>query len=75
MHAMWLSRVFHRYFVAIEETKVHLDVLGLPAERITVSGIPVDPSFANPVDRMEIRYQNHLDPKRRRCWYRPGRWG
>jgi processive 1,2-diacylglycerol beta-glucosyltransferase len=62
MHAMWLSRVFHRYFVAIEETKVHLDVLGLPPERVTVSGIPVDPSFAMPVNRAEIRYQNHLDP-------------
>jgi processive 1,2-diacylglycerol beta-glucosyltransferase len=64
MHSMWLSRVFHRYFVAIEETKVHLDVLGLPPERITVSGIPVDPSFANPIDRAEIRYQNHLDPNK-----------
>ncbi len=62
MHAMWLSRVFHRYFVAIEETKAHLEALGLPPERITVSGIPVDPSFAEPVDRAEIRYQNHLDP-------------
>jgi processive 1,2-diacylglycerol beta-glucosyltransferase len=64
MHAMWLSRVFHRYFVAIEETKVHLEVLGLPSERITVSGIPVDPSFATPIDRAEIRYQNHLDPNK-----------
>ena len=62
MHAMWLSRVFHRYFVAIEETKVHLEELGLPPERVTVSGIPVDPSFAEPVDRAEIRYRNHLDP-------------
>src|SRR5438067_1378161 len=48
MHAMWLSRVFHRYFVAIEETKVHLENLGLPSERITVSGIPIDPIFAEP---------------------------
>jgi processive 1,2-diacylglycerol beta-glucosyltransferase len=62
MHAMWLSRVFHRYFVAIDETKAHLEVLGLPPERVTVSGIPVDPSFAEPVDRAEIRYRNHLDP-------------
>jgi processive 1,2-diacylglycerol beta-glucosyltransferase len=64
MHAMWLSRVFHRYFVAIEETKAHLEVLGLPPDRITVSGIPVDPSFATPIDRAEIRYQNHLDPNK-----------
>lgn len=62
MHAMWLSRVFHRYFVAIQETKVHLDVLGLPPERVTVSGIPIDPCFAEPVDRRELRYQHHLDP-------------
>ena len=40
MHAMWLSRVFHRYFVAIEETKVHLSVLGLPPERVTVFTTP-----------------------------------
>jgi processive 1,2-diacylglycerol beta-glucosyltransferase len=64
MHAMWLSRVFHRYFVAIEETRAHLEALGLPPERITVSGIPVDPSFATPVDRAEIRYRNHLDPEK-----------
>ena len=44
-HAMWLSRTFHRYFVAIEETKIHLQKLGLPEERITISGIPIDPAF------------------------------
>src|SRR5215212_1771512 len=44
-HAMWLSRAFHRYFVALEETKAHLQALGLPPERITVSGIPIDPVF------------------------------
>ncbi len=49
-HAMWLSRTFHRYFVAIEETRVHLETLGLPRERITVSGIPIDPIFGQPVD-------------------------
>src|SRR4051812_45139502 len=45
-HAMWLSRLFHRYFVAIDETKAHLEALGLPGARITVSGIPIDPVFA-----------------------------
>jgi len=40
-HAMWLSRTFHRFFVALDETKAHLEALGLPSERITVSGIPI----------------------------------
>ena len=54
-HAMWLTRVFNRYFVAIDETKAHLEALGLPAERITVSGIPIDPIFAEPIDRAAVR--------------------
>ena len=62
MHAMWLSRVFHRYFVAIEETKVHLEMLGLPPDRVTVSGIPVDPAFEQPVDRAAVRVQHGLHP-------------
>src|ERR1700731_1208876 len=63
-HAMWLSRVFHRYFVAIEETKAHLGELGLPKDRITVSGIPIDPEFATPIDRVATRMEYGLHPKR-----------
>lgn len=63
-HAMWLSRMFHRYFVAIEETKAHLEELGLPKERITVSGIPIDPEFAKPIDRINVRSQFGLHPHR-----------
>jgi processive 1,2-diacylglycerol beta-glucosyltransferase len=59
---MWLSRLFHRYFVAIEETKVHLEALGLPPERITVSGIPIDPIFAQPQDRAALRTGYGLKP-------------
>jgi processive 1,2-diacylglycerol beta-glucosyltransferase len=62
MHAMWLSRIFHRYFVAIQETKAHLEALGLPGERITVSGIPIDPVFERPVDRALVRASYGLDP-------------
>ncbi|MDB6172656.1 MAG: Monogalactosyldiacylglycerol synthase [Chthoniobacteraceae bacterium] len=61
-HAMWLSRLFHRYFVAIDETKAHMEALGLPSERITVAGIPIDPVFAQPVDRIQTRISFGLDP-------------
>lgn len=63
-HAMWLSRIFHHYFVAIEETKVHLEVLGLPGNRITVSGIPIDPVFLEQVDRAAVRQSYGLQPDR-----------
>jgi processive 1,2-diacylglycerol beta-glucosyltransferase len=54
-HAMWLSRIFHRYFLALDETKAHLEALGLPADRVTATGIPIDPIFAQPVDRNAVR--------------------
>jgi processive 1,2-diacylglycerol beta-glucosyltransferase len=57
VHAMWLCRTFHRYFVALEESKVHLEVLGLPGDHITVSGIPIDPAFGQVGDRDEMRRQ------------------
>jgi processive 1,2-diacylglycerol beta-glucosyltransferase len=63
-HAMWLSRTFHRYFVALEETKVHLQKLGLPGERITISGIPIDPIFLkqSTEDQALVRTELGLDP-------------
>jgi processive 1,2-diacylglycerol beta-glucosyltransferase len=64
MHAMWLSRVFHRYFVAIDETRAHLEALGLPRERITVSGIPIDPVFAEPVNRAAAFAEYGLDAEK-----------
>jgi processive 1,2-diacylglycerol beta-glucosyltransferase len=63
-HAMWLSRMFQRYFVALDETKAHLEALGLPAERITVSGIPIDPIFAEPVDRPTTRAAYGMHPEK-----------
>jgi len=75
MHAMWLSRTFHRYFVALEETKAHLQALGLPADRITVSGIPVDPIFAEPVNRLELRRSLGLDPDRFTLLFSAGAYG
>jgi processive 1,2-diacylglycerol beta-glucosyltransferase len=58
---MWLSRLFHRYFVALDETKAHLEALGLPAQRITVTGIPIDPIFSLPIDRAATRRTYGLD--------------
>ena len=61
-HAMWLSRSFHRYFVAIDETKAYLQMLGIPTDRITVSGIPIDPVFDKPIDRTQECASLGLDP-------------
>jgi processive 1,2-diacylglycerol beta-glucosyltransferase len=62
VHAMWLCRTFHRYFVALDEAKIHLQVLGLPGDNVTVSGIPIDPVFAEPAaDRATLRAEAGFD--------------
>ena len=63
-HAMWLYRGVDWYFVAREEMKAHLAALGVPPETIHVTGIPVHPRFASPLDRKEARRRLGLDPSR-----------
>ena len=61
-HAMWLYRGVDWYFVACEETKVHLAALGIPPETIHVTGIPIDPVFAKAKPKRETRETIGLDP-------------
>jgi processive 1,2-diacylglycerol beta-glucosyltransferase len=75
VHAMWLSRTFHRYFVAIEETKIHLEALGIPGERVTVSGIPTDPAFSEPADPAALKRAWGLDPRCPTLLFSAGAYG
>lgn len=61
-HAMWLSLAFQRYFVALNETRASLESLGLPSDRVTVSGIPIDPAFSVPINRLEECRRLSLEP-------------
>lgn len=61
IHALWLCRNFERYFVAIDEGKYFLESLGFPAEKITTSGIPIDPKFATDKPKAEMRAKFGLD--------------
>jgi processive 1,2-diacylglycerol beta-glucosyltransferase len=64
VHAMWLVHHYEQYFVAIEEARVYLEALGIPAQKITVSGIPIDPVFARHKDKQEMRAKHGLAPDR-----------
>ena len=61
VHAMWLCHHAEQYFVALEETKVHLRALGVPESLVTISGIPIDPVFAKHKDKRAMRRQHGLD--------------
>ena len=60
-HALWLCHYYERYFVALDETKVHLAKLGIPANKITVSGIPIDPIFAEIKGKPAMREKHGLE--------------
>src|SRR5439155_309696 len=53
--AMWLCHHFEHYFVAIDETREHLVRLGIPGGKVTASGIPIDPVFAEAKDKRAMR--------------------
>src|SRR5438477_5393667 len=61
VHAMWLCRTVDRYYVAIEEAAEYLARIGVPREKLRVTGIPIDPLFAAPIDRADARKQLGLD--------------
>ncbi|MCA1814933.1 MAG: glycosyltransferase [Acidobacteria bacterium] len=60
VHAMWLCHHYEQYFVALDETRAHLERLGVPAEKITVTGIPIDPVFAAEKGKREMRDRHGL---------------
>jgi len=62
VHAMWLVKTVDRYFVAMEEAAEYLAGIGVEREKIRITGIPVDPLFATPLDRVEARRSLQLDP-------------
>ncbi|HET6892520.1 MAG TPA: glycosyltransferase [Pyrinomonadaceae bacterium] len=64
VHAMWLCHHYEQYFVAIDEARAYLEALGIPPQKITVSGIPIDPVFAVAKDKNEMRLKHGLEPDR-----------
>jgi processive 1,2-diacylglycerol beta-glucosyltransferase len=61
VHAMWLCRTVDRYYVAIDEAAEYLAKIGVPREKLRVTGIPIDPLFAVPLSRVEARKKLGLD--------------
>ncbi len=63
-HAMWLCHHYEQYFVALDETRVHLEKIGIAPEKITVSGIPIDPIFAEQKDKFAMREKYGLNAQK-----------
>ncbi len=75
VHAMWLCRTVDRYCVAVDEAAEYLARLGVPREALRVTGIPIDPVFAEPKNRREARRRLGLDPDRTTLLVSAGGYG
>jgi processive 1,2-diacylglycerol beta-glucosyltransferase len=55
VHALWLCRTVDRYYVAMQESLEYLANIGVPREKLHVTGIPIDPLFEKPVSAGDAR--------------------
>lgn len=62
-HPFWAFPHVDRYFVASDRVAQELAGHGVARERIEVTGIPVDPSFARPIGRDAARARFGLSPR------------
>jgi processive 1,2-diacylglycerol beta-glucosyltransferase len=61
VHALWLCRTVDRYYVALPESAEYIARIGVPREKLRITGIPIDPVFAASVDRASARRHLKLD--------------
>jgi processive 1,2-diacylglycerol beta-glucosyltransferase len=60
VHAMWLCHHYEHYTVALDETREHMIQLGIPPDRVSTTGIPIDPLFAETKDKTAMRAKHGL---------------
>ena len=61
VHALWFSRNYEHYFVALDESKANLVAHGFESEKITVTGIPIAPLFSEEKSKRSMREKYGLD--------------
>lgn len=64
LHPFWLYDNLDLYLVASEKLSDELADRGFPRHKIQVTGIPIDPSFAEMYDRQDLIYRLGLNPER-----------
>jgi len=64
LHQMWVQEHMAGYFAANDEVAYRLACRGIEQQRIHVTGIPISPAFAAPLDRATCAAELGIDPKR-----------
>ena len=75
VHATALSGNLDRYYLALQEAAEYLAGLGVPREKLCITGIPINPRFETPLDRDEARRKLGLSPEARVLLLSAGGYG
>ena len=65
LHRMWVHERMAGYFAANDEVAFRMRAQGIPADAITVTGIPIMPVFGAAPDRSVCAAEFGLDPQRK----------
>jgi processive 1,2-diacylglycerol beta-glucosyltransferase len=63
-HRLWVNQPCDHYFTATDEGKAYLVHWGVPEADVSVTGIPIHPAFAEPLDRGELMARHGLSAER-----------
>lgn len=64
LHRLWVQKRMAGYFAANNEVAFRMRAQGIDSDKIHVTGIPIIPAFAAPLDRGECCREIGLDPQR-----------
>jgi processive 1,2-diacylglycerol beta-glucosyltransferase len=63
LHRMWVHDLMTGYFAPNEEVAYRMGEYGIAADRIFVTGIPIVPAFAEPLERSACAAEIGISPK------------
>jgi processive 1,2-diacylglycerol beta-glucosyltransferase len=75
VHKFWINRKVDHYYVASEEVKWQMGKYDFPADRVTVTGIPIHPVFQERRNAGEIRKKLGLQSGIRTVLFMSGGFG
>ncbi|MBO1199367.1 diglucosyl diacylglycerol synthase [Staphylococcus simiae] len=64
LHKNWVTPHSERYYVATEETKQDFIEVGIPADNVKVTGIPIANKFEEHINRNQWLENHNLDPNK-----------
>ena len=60
VHAIWMVPTCEKYFVGREETREYMVTQGIRREKVSVTGIPIDPTYASRKEPAAMRRKHGL---------------